>query len=627
MVDRIIRVRPRIKRKIKKLKVVSGISELVKANDFKQISANFIEAINTRGFNERGERVILSRWYLELLSAISDFRIAETYTAGVAQLGKTLGHTNLLLFVVEELGLNALWAYDLQASLNIQVPSNFRPVAGKWLAAVGKSSSDGAKNNTIYQIGSATIQFTYVSTSAVKSKHSERAAAGGVAVGVSRDLVFKEERSQYPYGADAPLNRRMDAGRIPTKPIRELGTCGNGFGIEASIKMADHHFYPHFECYTCGSIFPLHPKGCLLKEFKSTRLGVETLTYLSESGRPVSWFYKDFNDPVNTAYFGCPGCSAEIEEDSRKNAWYQCLSTGIKLADYLFNLPDGIPSKRLKIGISISPLLKIVPTNLAAEIIAEGLTSQNPLDWQQQMLGVESDSIANSISLDLLKAAIASPIPERMPNFTLGGLDCGRGGHWLTKVAYYLPDNFQKLPLVGAIESTIRHIKFASIVDKNGLLNMLSDVDYGIVDNEPDRDWSTNFCRNSQFEMADQISGFKHAVTRSTVQDGGIASPCWNIRNEKFMRFVLNGFLLSAADGYPLYRFGSEFERYLGTMASDRNPLRHIMAVKLDPMSQKWIRPSDNVDDIYFSLMFNEVAFYLYLMKMKTQLGIGLWKF
>ena len=297
------------------------------------------------------------------------------------------------------------------------------------------------------------------------------------------------------------------------------------------------------------------------------------------------------------------------------------------LKQFLSQLPLGIPPKRQKIGITISALLKITQTNRAAEIIDEGLDTQNTADWQQQMLGLQSEAGTNSISLDMIRACIGVSVPTKQPDFTLGGLDCGRNGHWLTKVRYYLPANFRQMKLPEVIEKTIRQIYYASIVDKNSLLNLIGDLDYGIVDNEPDRDWATNFCRNTVFEMADQKPGLKNAIEKGKVVDGGVYSRCWNIRQEKFQKFVLNGFLLTAEDGCTLYRMTSSFSQYLGNLKSDRNFFRYLMAVSQDPSAGRWIRPDNNIDDLFFSLMFCEAAFYIKLRAFKNHRGVGTWVF
>ena len=606
---------PKTKKKIKRRKEEKAIAGSFKElTDFVTIRDGFIKAIKKYGANERGESVRLPGWYVELLSAIADFRIGVTYTTGCSQLGKTLGHTNLVCYCMEQLELNPLWAYDLQASLNIQVPSNFRPVAEAWLEKAGKPGSKGAKNNTIYQVGTATTQFTYVSTSDANRDKQGKAAAGGIAVGVSRDILFKEERSQYPLGAADPLRRRLDAGRIPTKPERELGTPGGGAGIEAEIDLADCYFYPHFECQECGKRAPLHPKGSLLKKFQLEHpiLGKKEV-YLSESGRPVKWFCHNENDPINTAYFGCPHCEAEITTEAREKAWYQCLYTGITLKEYLNQLPSNqLPTKRHKIGICISPLLRIEAVNTAAEIIEEGLTTFNTADWQQQRLGLPSEQGTNRITLELLKSAIASPVPDRKPDVSIGGIDAGRAEHWLWKMNCYLPENAGDLKIEQIMEQTIREVTFADGVTKTSLEEMVADLDYGLVDNEPDRDWATYFIGRNNFEMANQKPGLRDAARKVMVIDGGIESPCWDIRNEKFLKSVLNGFVL-ALNSYSLYRLPASWDRYLSTLKSDRNPLKHLMAVSFAPNTGKWERPINHVDDIYFAAMFAEAAFYLWL--------------
>ncbi|ELS01106.1 hypothetical protein Xen7305DRAFT_00008080 [Xenococcus sp. PCC 7305] len=613
----------------KKKEVTSQVSDLVSDLDFVGIREGFLDAIAELGANERGDPIKLSGWYKEVLIAIADFRIAITYLSGCAQTGKTLSHTLLLCYCMEKLGLNPLWSYDLQASLNIQVPSNFRPVVDSWLENAGKAKSSGAKNNTLFQVGKATTQFTYVSTSDSGKNKGGRAAAGGIAVGVSRDILFKEERSQYPMGAADPLRRRLDAGLIPTRPERELGTPGGGMGIEAEIEAADHHFFPHAECGNCHETVALHPKGALLKPsiVDHPVLG-KTQKYLSESGRPVQWFHHNEQKPVETAYFGCPFCQAELSKEARSKAWYQCLTTGIELEDYLNNLEEGLPSRRHKIGLTISPLLRIEAINTAAAIIEEGLTSHNTADWQQQRLGLPSEAGTNNITLELLRLAIAAPVPiNRQPNVSLGGIDCGRGEHWLTMMDFYLPPNYFNLKLPEVIEKTVRFVRYASPVSKTGLIEKVKVVKTGIVDNEPDRDWAAGFCQDTGWSMADQKSGLKDAVRKGVVIDGGVRYPCYDIRNEKFLKTVLNGFVLQADDGYPLYRFPENFSKYLGNLKSDRNLFKHLMAMQYDAQMGAWKRPADHVDDFYMAFAFCEVAFYLWLLSEKAKLKITSWTF
>lgn len=377
--------------------------------DYNGLADRFIDAVEQYGCNERGEPVKMSEWFIQYLRLICDLRI-NTYTSGCSQLGKTLGHTLFLCFCLTELGLNTLWSYDQERSLQIQVKSNFRPVIEGWLKRKGqKPLRTDSQNNTLYQVNNVTSQFVYVSTS--KPGNSMGAAAGGIAVGVSRDILFKEERSQYPPGASDPLNRRLDAGRVPTRPIRELGTPGAGAGIESEIKKCDRHFYPHYKCPHCGTKAPLNPKGCLLKEVELIKDGKPVKIFLSEYGRPIAWFHKDKDDPIGTSYVGCSKCGEEISNDAINDVWFQCLKSGEILDDFLESLPNEPTNKKFNCGIVISPLLR-TDKGTASRIIKEGLDTVNTADWQQQGLGEESTSSANLL-------------------FNLADFKLCASGHWL----------------------------------------------------------------------------------------------------------------------------------------------------------------------------------------------------
>ena len=547
------------------------------------------------GINERGEKLSLQNWHLEYAELIGDFRVNHTLTTGCSQVGKTLMHSLLLCFCITEGGLNTLWSYDQERSLNIQVSSNFRPVMEKWLKArkIEESSKD-AKNNTIYQVQGTTAQFVYVSTSKLKDTESGTAAAGGIAVGVSRDILFKEERSQYPPGASDPLNRRLDAGRLPTRPIRELGTPGSGNGIEAEIENADYHFYPHYKCCECGAEKPLHPKGCLLKPDKSGN-------FLTQTGSPLNWWQID-----GEAIFACPNCLTEIDSEVRSQSWFRCIKTGIDLRKFLDDLPTGEKQPERLVAITLSPLLRIRRSDLAQSLINEGLRTLNTDDWQQQALGEPSVSSADGVTLEILKKAISRPSYPKEPDFTICGIDQGRAEYWLWKCQYYLPSNWEQLPLSQQIEQVKRQVVFAGDVVKGEVLEKISDCDFGIIDNEPDISAAANLASESCLELADQQSGMLDDIREGVVREGGDEHSCWKFRNEKFLKIVLYAFLEGR------YKLPSDWDRWLG-MPTERSPLIHLVAPKYDAGSGKWKRPKNHVDDLYYSAMFCEVGCYLYL--------------
>lgn len=566
--------------------------------------ANFVEWLRKNGVNEQGEKLKLRAWHLEYAELIADMRVAATFTSGASQLGKTLIHTLFLCYCLKEGRINALWSYDLRESRDIQVPSNFRPIAEK-IAPKSKNSND-TRNTGLYQINGATAQFVYVSTSKRKTNDDGTAAAGGTVVGVSRDILFREERSQYPPGAGDPLTSRLKAGRLPSRPERDIGTPGSGRGIEEEIEKAEYHFYPHYTCPSCGVSAPLHPKGCLLKKVDGK--------YLSPSGRPIDWFQKD-----GEAYFGCSECGSEILDKIREQAYFKCLKTGITLRDFLSKIPKGIPRKRVSVGVSLSPLLRIQQTNLAQEMIVEGLSKENSEDWQQQTLGLASESSDNNVTLDMLKAAIgAEPDIYERESLSLCGGDQGRSEYWLWKCKYYLPVDWCNMPLAQVIDKTLRVVTYAGDIIKDELPDRIADCAFGIIDSEPDIAAAAQLCGATCLEMADQQAFMLDAVKMGIANEGGIEHSCWKIRNNKFLKQVLDNFAMGN------FYLPAEWNQWVGK-PTERSPLVHLTAPSYDPASGRWKRGRGNVDDLYYAAMFAEAALYIYLLyrKVDTDLGYG----
>lgn len=564
----------------------------------------FVDAIKMYGVNEREEKLNLLPWNLEYAELIGDFRVAETLTSGCAQVGKTLTHTLLICYCLTEGRINVLWSYDKQVSRDVQVPSNFRPVIEYWMKSRGvKNLSNDAKNNSIYQFNGATVQFVYVSTSKVKTDNSGKAAADGIAVGVSRDLLVEEERSQYPPGASDPLKRRLDAGRLPSRPVRQLGTPGSGNGIEAEVERADYIFYPHYHCPICGKSAVMHPKGCLLRG-----------EFLSATGRPIDWFHDE-----NGAFFGCSHCGAKLSDKTRSQTWFRCTITGIDLREFLDSLPKEEPKKRITAAIILSPLLRFRSTNLAQEMIDEGLKTLNTDDFQQQVLGEASVSSNDSVTLKMLKDAIARDSPQRRPDFTICGIDQGRNEYWLVKTAYYLPQGWENLPVSLQVESAYREVLIGQDIVKGEIEPVIFDCDFGIIDAEPDISAAVDLAARTCLELADQQAGMLDAVKGGIVREGGNEHPCWKIRNEKFLKAVLQGYLTET------WILPSEWQEWIAT-PTERSPLVHLCAPKYDARTGKWIRPKNHVDDLYYASMFCEAGFYIWLTNKSKKSGFDLWR-
>ena len=535
----------------------------------------------------------------------------------------TLGNMLLLVDTLVYLRCRTAFFFDSQVNLRNNCPIQFQPMAENYVKALekaGVATYDRSQDRMMlerYQISGVTANFSYTSTnkSGGSKESSGRAAVGGVAASFTADILFGDEVSQWEPGAYDPLPRRIDASVISSRPQRLLGTPGSSGGIERFIKEMDVNMYPHVECNHCGEVFPLDPKGCLFKAYeREDSSGNKVIAYLTEAGRPNTWWCYDENDPVNTAYIGCPHCGHEIDDETRYNAHYRCLTTGVWLRDWLDAIPKGIPQKTFSAALHITPLTRRSKTNLAAQIVRTGLEAVDPRDFQQQALGHPSENIVNSLTMQILERSIKAPPPERIPDFRLAGIDQGRSAYFMACADYQLPQGWRTMPTEEVIANTIRQYIFLGELPASNVPSKLKElgVTMAVCDQEPDRTRAAELQRTTVIELGDQISKLSDAVRKSTVEEGGAILPVWKFRNEKFLAQFMNSFVTShKGDGWPLARLPNQFERWIH-VPTDASPLRHLQAIHYDPYTDKWISRDPN-NDLAYASMFMEVAFYLNL--------------
>lgn len=598
---------------------VTDTNEFIERLESGEAALEFVDDLKRYGMNEKGERLRFTPALEEYARLIADFRVAETYITGIAQFSKSLLNIELNAWLVTKGNLNTVFVFAAEMALNRMIPIQVKPIFNEWIKAfnIKLKANEGSKNNRLIQIKKGNANFAHVGTGGPSNGGGAAASKGLVSFSV--DVAFCDEFSQYPSGSADQVYRRLDNSRIKTQPVRALGTPGNSQGIEALIEKADHHFYVHNVCPHCGELIALHPFGCLLKPKEIVNsAGEKEISYLSASGKPDSWFYHDESDPVGSAYFGCPSCGGEIDDETRRNAHYRCLYTKDTLEAFLDNLETD-SGKRHRVGLSISPLMRISKINLAAELIRNGLESGNPADFCQQRLGVPSTADSANIPLSKIKAAIYAPYAK--PSNQIGaktirvaGIDQGRSNDYMWINEYHLPLNWESLSVNEVLETTIRNTLLGEPVVRNDIPDILDkyEVEHGFIDNEPDRAAAAELAERTVLMLADQKPRLLDAIKPGTVFDGGMEIPCYGIRNAKFLRQVKQNFLLSASDGNPLIRLPESWERWLN-VSTEMSPVRHLRSLSFDHDSGKFIREPGHVDDLYYALMFAEACFYWWI--------------
>jgi hypothetical protein len=340
--------------------------------------------------------------------------------------------------------------------------------------------------------------------------------------------------------------------------------------------------------------------------------GNKVPAFLSESGRPHEWFHHDENDAVGTAYVACPNCHHEIDEETRLSGRYRCKKNKIWFRDFVDQLPKGIPDKKINVAFHISPLLRRSKINLAEDIIKSGIEASSSIDWQQQKCGHPSEMSATALTMEILTRSLKAPVPERLPEVVLAGLDQGRSQHALAVSSFILPQNYKNMPTEEVIDKAIRQYLFLGEVVGSAVPDKLKqyNVTSAFCDADPERRVAAEWQRTTVMKMAQQISGLADNIKKSKVQEGGSDIDCFKIRNERFLSQVLLSFITLSDDGFPLARLPKDLERWINTPV-ESSPLRQLLNVRLEPSTGKWIK--NGADHSYHACLYLELAFYHFL--------------
>jgi hypothetical protein len=592
-------------------------------DNFTDYSDTFLERLKDIGCTELNEPLKLYPWLEELASGISDLRIYHVATTGNAQCGKSLINTLFLCDFFLNSNLDCIWFYPTKTQLDNLVPNMFgrvmqnyetrliervKRITGEKTFSLRKTTDK--ENNNIFQRRGSSIYFRYASTSGRDNTPQGKglAGVGGSASSISGEIIFVDERSQIQPDALSMLFRRTDAARLAGGLIREIGTPGNGLGIELLLESSEFHFYPHIKCQNCSNEIQLSPKGCLLKKDKTGK-------FLSVTGRPINWFFKNSANKVKSAYIACSICGVEIADIERERAFFKCLKTGKRFTEFKKELPiekQHIFKDRKIIAFHLSPLLRQTKVNLANHLIKTGLITDSTRDYQQQVLGFPSESETVRITREMIKSAMGKYEPTEPHTCIVAGIDQGRRQDWLVIYKCWVK-GFKRLnkhvctyemsteesPVI-RIENATREVIYIGEIERKNIPYLMNkyNVDLGFMDAEPGIAGAYEMSKNTCLLLADQKRQTSKLVQEMQFYDGALAVPGFGLHTLYFQDMLVNAY---ASECVCL----PELDLY------DKSPssaVRHLIAPEKDLENNKWIRPQDKNDDLFFASMFAEAA-------------------
>lgn len=525
-----------------------------------------LERIKKYGVTETNKPINWSKWLEQQIRLTADCRVKHVITTGASQISKSLANYLVAIDDVINGQINIGWVYASRSSMQNQQPSQFQAMISGWLQRQKTNYSINRDAITRYSIGRAIANFTYANST--NESRSGGAAEGKEQNSFQASKLYLEEKSSH---GSCDLTPRLGASVISSKPIRDLGTPGNGTGIEKIIKNAAHNFVPGIRCDNCSKISRLHPLGNL---FKKDRL---TGKYFDARGHIID-FYKD---ALGKPTIVCNQCKFDIYKQVVETDALELYSeqSGHSIDEFLDNLGNQVFLE--PVAIYLSPLLRC-PTDpyRVQDLVTEGLNPESVLIFHQNKLGIESKFTLNGITYEDLANSYQEPWRFKKSRRFVG-IDQGTENHYLIDLEVF--------------EDQI-NLKNAIAIKESEILSYLKyhKIDFAIMDNEPGRK-SANMLANAsggKLAIADQRD-IMTDFTKIKVEFGGEEIDCYAINNTLYQEEVIYDFteLKVRIDCNPHPKFS-----------------KHITAVKRDLSTGKFIRPADHDDDFFFAYMFARSA-------------------
>jgi hypothetical protein len=233
-------------------------------------------------------------------------------------------------------------------------------------------------------------------------------------------------------------------------------------------------------------------------------------------------------------------------------------------------------------------------------------------DWKTSSWQTQDGN--GSISLESIRWAIAATKPERTPNVVLLGGNQGRGQHWTWVNAIYLPEDWKKMSIAQLMDSCLRVCLFGGDIRQDELPALIGSlgVSYGLVDNEPDVTYASSLAQYN-IDVADQKTTQLDKTKKIEFEHRGKIYPRWFLKSNYFLGSVQDNFSATWEDGESLQRLPNEWNKWLPQISHEKSPVRHLISVRYDSRLEKWVRPHDHIDDVYYAGMFCEAALYIWL--------------
>jgi hypothetical protein len=245
---------------------------------------------------------------------------------------------------------------------------------------------------------------------------------------------------------------------------------------------------------------------------------------------------------------------------------------------------------------------------VASNIFENGHDPESAADFCQQQLGLPFTAVTSSITETQWISACNAPSVDttRYPDSVkVLGVDQGRADWYGVTATFHF--NWEKQASENERDFLL-HIDSCLCDTAEAVVKYAADwgAEVGLLDNEPSIYLGAELCSRFGYHMADQQKSQKDDFRLGEVRDAGTIYPCWKIRDPKYGFMVLEAF----REGRVI--LPSHFLHYL-TDRSIKSPAKHLRSVRWDSGSAEIIKAADDIDHLFFALLFATAGFGIYL--------------
>jgi len=571
----------------------------------------FADWVRDNATTEQDIKVIVEPWVYEHMLLMGEQRISFKVVTGAAQVIKSLALFLLAFYLTEVGGLSGLFTFAKSNIRDKLVGSTVRPIWEYNRERIKNPPPVSLENNKLTK----TKISTFYTSFAFNNSTDDTVAVPVECASITVDFLLNDESSQCDPKLLATLRNRMNNGKIDSRPVTHASTPGReGTGISADLDLCEKVYYPHIKCKSCDEWATLHPEKAFLKKSKIlSPNGKEVESFYDQDMRVLNWNHRDPDHKIESAYLACEHCGEEITTADLKEAHLLEKKELTTVPELLAEI-DLDPWKIRHIGVEVCPFLRRTKQNIAVRFANDACTTDNPIDYVQQTLGIATSSEFSGLNTRILRSCLDAP--KRPSDLSLyktvrvTGIDQARGSSYISVADCFIPlDGTKNEKYLNTIISLVDLTR----VSESGLSAYLKrmNVEIGALDCAPDFATASAINKEHGFLPCLQKTCKETFKENKETEANGNKMIAWDLNNQVFLTETIKSFSRLTDDHQPMIRLPNFLKNDL-VSPNNSSPIKHFLSLTYDEEKEMWLKDvsSGCRADYLYTILFIKAAIY-----------------